>query len=553
MENKKQGLAQDPKLSAVVNSTNTVNLVAGTLHASEDIASGMLYAGDDIYPGTLHGESQSNPFGVVKVAFSPEAFEQMKNTIGSKPAETGGALFGEPADLRSAIPYIKDFVFDAAATSTWASYTINTEFLNPVIHEKWDNHGLEIHGLVHSHPKGCKRLSMPDMEYFRNMHTYMDRPFLITPIILTQPDGGFELFCYLVGPDPQMPAIKVDYCIMNEEEYKKAISELNAERTENTDETQQEESAKDIEPDTQHSDARNAIDYSREEGAVDVELLKKSKMVIVGTGGFYEGANMLARCGVGEIITIDPDIVDNTNLCRQGYLPRQVGMNKVDALGECVKEINPELNYRGYAVKLQELTPEQEEEIFSSATLAIFTTDSFDAQAYGNKIALKYQIPAIWGGFYKDSLFSEIVFYIPNVTPGCFRCAVSPRYKYNEEYKAQHGTEYHISSACNTIFHSALLDAQMGMLAMAIIHNNVEGKTFSGWFGEKFDKSIIQMKVNPKASMERFDHVFEKVEGDVFTFHSRWQQNKRETPPDYDTPCPDCCGNNAPTEPDNGK
>lgn len=706
-----------------------------------------------------------NPFNVTKVAFSPEAFEKIKKTIGSRPAESGGALFGKPEDLKSAIPYISDFVFDDGANATRVTYTINTKFLNPVIHDMWDNHGLELHGIIHSHPGGCSRPSNPDMEYFHKMHTYMERPFLITPIIFTEPDGGFKMFCYLVGPDT--PAIEVEYCIMDEKEHEKAIAEFGTVKQEKPEMPQQEEvieetavehrhkydevntdmiknskvvivseegqvlpigkmlahygageivafdpsstpgsalalgesvvfaleehikeinpsikytpygniryithdKEEDIfssaslaifmtdsifiaaygvkisqkfhipviwaysskptnmemsvsipddekviscwyknnpEPETDDStehplvsltaelavaivqkeisgknyqnwlenkldkkslrtqvielspdthkmalspgtlgadlDVNKGIDYSREADAVDIDILKKSKIVIVGTGGMYEGASMFARCGIAEVIAIDPDIVDNTNLCRQGYLPRQVGMKKVDALGEHLREINPNIKFKGYPVKLQDLTPEQEAEIFSSATVAIFTTDSFEAQAYGNKIALRYNIPAIWGGFYEKSLASEIVFYIPGVTPACFRCAVSPRYKFQEEYKANNnGKELSISSACNTIFHSALLDAQIGMLTMAIIHNKTEGKTFSGWFGDYFDRNLIQMKVIPLYHSKLFDRVFAESGDAAFLFESVWQHIEPERPPKYAL-CPDCHG-----------
>jgi molybdopterin/thiamine biosynthesis adenylyltransferase len=275
---------------------------------------------------------------------------------------------------------------------------------------------------------------------------------------------------------------------------------------------------------------------------VDKALLERSKIVIVGTGGAYEVSGMFTRSGIGEMVGIDPDTVDATNLCRQGYLPRQVGMRKVEALWEYVREINPDIKFSGYPVKLQELTPEQEHEIFASASLAIFTTDSFDAQASGNKKSLQYNIPAIWGGFYEKSLASEIVFYIPGVTPACFRCAVSPRYKFQEEYKANNnGKELSISSACNTIFHSALLDAQIGMLAMAIIHNKVEGKTFSGWFGDYFDRTLIQMNVNPLYQSRLFDRVFAGAGDSAFLFESVWQHIEPERPPKYAL-CPDCHG-----------
>ena len=503
-------------------------------------------------------ETNGDPFNVVKVAFSPKAFDQIKKTIGSRPAESGGALFGKPEDLRSPIPYITDFVFDNEANATRVTYSINAKFLNPVIHDKWGNHGLELHGIIHSHPGGCSRPSSPDMEYFHKMHTYMERPFIITPIIFTEPDGGFKMFCYLVGSDT--PAIEVEYCIMDEKEHEEAIAAIAASKQENSEMSQQERNvenntapekpAKDTTDENisedaiciGHRDVTMGIDYCCEADAVDIDKLKQSKIVIVGTGGMYEGASMFARTGIGEIIAIDPDKVEPRNICRQGYLPRQNGMYKVDALGEHIKEINPDVKYKGYPVKLQDLTPKQEEEIFSSASIAIFTTDSFDAQAYGNKIALRYNIPAIWGGFYEKSLASEIVFYIPGVTPACFRCAVSPRYKFQEDYKANNnGKELSISSACNTIFHSALLDAQIGMLAMAIIHNMVEGKTFSGWFGDYFDKNLIQMKVNPLYQSRLFDRVFAGSGDSAFLFESVWQQIEPEIPPKYAL-CPDCHG-----------
>ncbi|MBP5505599.1 MAG: ThiF family adenylyltransferase [Bacteroidales bacterium] len=446
------------------------------------------------------------------IAISPGAFSKMRDNIGGIPAESGGALFGKPEQLRSSRPYITEFVFDKSAKTSRATYSIDAETLNPIIHKMWDEKGLELQGIVHSHPRGFNHPSGPDMEYFHKMHTYMDRPFIITPIIYTQPDGGFELMCYIVGPDS--PAIRVDYRVMTEEEYAKAAE----------------------------NQPVSEIDYSREAGAVDVNYLKDSKIVITGTGGYYEGAAMLARCGVGEIIAIDPDIVDATNLCRQGYLPRQVGMNKVDALGEHLKEINPNVKYSGYAVKLQDLTPELEAAIFSNARLAIFTTDSFEAQARGNIISQRYHIPAIWGGFYNKSFASEIVFYIPGVTPGCYRCAVSPRYKAQEAYRASNnGAEYSVSSNCNTIFHSALLDAQIGMLAMAILHNHIEGKTFSGWFGYYFDRNLIQMNVNPAYRSDVFSRAFGLSGGYAYLFDSVWQHIDPEIPPKYAL-CPDCGG-----------
>ena len=283
------------------------------------------------------------------------------------------------------------------------------------------------------------------------------------------------------------------------------------------------------------------FDRSRIEDAVDCTLVSRSKIVITGTGGMYCGSEMFARSGVGSIVAIDPDTVDEVNICRQGYRLRDLGRKKVDALGDHLRDINPDIHYTGYPVRLQDLTPEQLDEIFGDADLAIFTTDSFDAQAYGNKIVLHYRINGLWAGFYERSYAAEVFFYIPGVTPGCFRCAVSPRYKMQEQFKAANGKELSASSRSNTIFHSAFLDSVIGMLAMAILHNGTEGKAYSNWFGQYWDRNFIQIKVNPAYTSGIFDRTFAAAGQTAYLFETVWQRIEQETPPKYD-PCPDCCG-----------
>jgi len=167
-------------------------------------------------------------------------------------------------------------------------------------------------------------------------------------------------------------------------------------------------------------------------------------------------------------------------------------------------------------------------------------TDSFEAQSFGNKLALKYRKPAIWAGYYEKSHCAEIVFTIPGVTPGCFRCAVSPRYAEQNNSKE----EIKASSASNTIFHSMLLDSYIGMLVLAILHNDTKGYEFSNWFGHYWDRNLIQIKVNPRYGNEPgslFQRTFSNTEGRACNFNAVWQKIEPEVPPKYKF-CPDCFG-----------
>lgn len=72
------------------------------------------------------------------------------------------------------------------------------------------------------------------------------------------------------------------------------------------------------------------------------EKIKKSKVAIVGLGGL--GSNIalsLARVGIGKLLLFDFDIVEPSNLNRQQYFIKHIGMNKTDAIKDVIHQCNP--------------------------------------------------------------------------------------------------------------------------------------------------------------------------------------------------------------------
>lgn len=85
------------------------------------------------------------------------------------------------------------------------------------------------------------------------------------------------------------------------------------------------------------------------------EILKKSSVAIAGLGGL--GSNIavsLARIGVGKLFLVDFDIVEPSNLNRQSYYVRHLGMLKTEAMKEQLKEINPFIDVETMNVKITE-------------------------------------------------------------------------------------------------------------------------------------------------------------------------------------------------------
>lgn len=85
------------------------------------------------------------------------------------------------------------------------------------------------------------------------------------------------------------------------------------------------------------------------------EALKKGKVAIAGLGGL--GSNIavsLARIGVGQLLLVDFDVVEPSNLNRQSYYISHLGMYKTQALKKQIEEINPFIKVDMETVRVEE-------------------------------------------------------------------------------------------------------------------------------------------------------------------------------------------------------
>lgn len=90
-------------------------------------------------------------------------------------------------------------------------------------------------------------------------------------------------------------------------------------------------------------------------GAKYQEAFGQAIVAVCGLGGL--GSNIavsLARSGIGQLILIDFDRVDITNLQRQQYKASQVGRYKTDALAENLREIAPYVRLETHTVRMDD-------------------------------------------------------------------------------------------------------------------------------------------------------------------------------------------------------
>lgn len=81
-------------------------------------------------------------------------------------------------------------------------------------------------------------------------------------------------------------------------------------------------------------------------GKEKLTKLTNSKVMVVGLGGVgAAAAEMIARAGIGNMVIVDCDVVEQSNRNRQlGALVSTNGIPKVHAIGNRLKDINPDLN-----------------------------------------------------------------------------------------------------------------------------------------------------------------------------------------------------------------
>ncbi len=91
-------------------------------------------------------------------------------------------------------------------------------------------------------------------------------------------------------------------------------------------------------------------------GADALMRLKKAKVAVIGLGGVGAyAAEMITRAGVGSIVILDSDVVNQSNKNRQLIaLDSTMGQSKVDILTARLHDVNPQLMITGIKEYLTE-------------------------------------------------------------------------------------------------------------------------------------------------------------------------------------------------------
>lgn len=113
-----------------------------------------------------------------------------------------------------------------------------------------------------------------------------------------------------------------------------------------------------------------------EVGLAGQERLSRASVLVVGAGGLgCPVLQYLAGAGVGRIVVVDHDRVEETNLHRQPiYAMADIGKAKADAAAVALRRFNPQIRVEAVVARL---TPQNVSPLVSAADVIVDAADSF--------------------------------------------------------------------------------------------------------------------------------------------------------------------------------
>ena len=152
-------------------------------------------------------------------------------------------------------------------------------------------------------------------------------------------------------------------------------------------------------------------------GGEGQEKILNSKVLIIGTGGLGAPAALyLAAAGVGNLVIIDSDVVDLSNLQRQViHFTPDVGKPKVESAKEKIAEINPDVN----VTAIHDLfRADNALDIIKDYDFIIDGTDNFPAKFLINDACVMGEKPFSHGGILRFD--GQTMTYVPG--SASYRC-----------------------------------------------------------------------------------------------------------------------------------
>ena len=141
------------------------------------------------------------------------------------------------------------------------------------------------------------------------------------------------------------------------------------------------------------------------------ERFKDGKITVIGCGGIGgETIEMLARMGIGELVLVDKDAFDLSNLNRQTLASiTDLGLDKSDVAAEKVRLINPYVKVTTFNEHIDQTNIDK---VIGDSNIVIDALDNVLTRVIVSRKAREMNIPYIHGAIH--GTMGQITVFLPN-------------------------------------------------------------------------------------------------------------------------------------------
>lgn len=162
--------------------------------------------------------------------------------------------------------------------------------------------------------------------------------------------------------------------------------------------------------------------YSRNKGILEVNILERKRVMIVGLGSFgSQIAIELAKAGVGQFAVFDFDRVELHNLARHTSTVNDLGRLKTDVIYDAIKGKNPYALVEKFPININENLPLLNEEV-AKADIVICATDNNTSRFNISETLVKQQRIGIFGRAVTRAEGGDVFRYRPDGP--CYCCLI---------------------------------------------------------------------------------------------------------------------------------
>lgn len=145
----------------------------------------------------------------------------------------------------------------------------------------------------------------------------------------------------------------------------------------------------------------------------DQEKFKNAKITVIGCGGIGGMTiEMLARLGIGELVLVDEDVFDVSNLNRQVLSTQDtINKKKSETAALRVKSINPEIGVEHYC---EHVDCQNIDRLIGDSRLVVDALDNVLTRVIVTRKAREYRIPFVHGAIHGS--MGQVTTFLPNTT-----------------------------------------------------------------------------------------------------------------------------------------